>query len=191
MLPMLKWRHGEDGHMGDCYRTCIANYLGIDRDLVPHFVEEHGGPDGEDGESVQNAIREWLDRRGLLFLEVALNSTLTVEEAATIGAHWLGAIDRVMVGGESVNGTNHIVLWERVRFGERSRRVRPFSCRAAVRWSVVGHGDCAVLGESVMAEKENAHCYGCDGKGWFCDSTYDRSGVNVSCKACYGTGLPG
>ncbi len=41
-----------------------------------------------------------------------------------------------------------------------------------------------------MTEKENAHCYGCDGKGWFCDSTYDRSGVNVSCKACYGTGLP-
>ena len=117
MRPMLKqkqkWRHGEDGHMGDCYRTCIANYLGIDRDSVPHFVEEYGGPDGEDGESVQNAIRDWLDRRGLLFLEVALNSTLTVEEAATIGAHWLGAIDRVMVGGKSVNGTNHIVLWEK------------------------------------------------------------------------------
>jgi len=33
-------------------------------------------------------------------------------------------------------------------------------------------------------------CSACDGKGWFCDSTYDRSGVNVSCDRCHGSGKP-
>lgn len=33
-------------------------------------------------------------------------------------------------------------------------------------------------------------CSGCGGRGWFCDSTYDRSGEDVSCDRCHGTGLP-
>ena len=33
-------------------------------------------------------------------------------------------------------------------------------------------------------------CTGCGGKGWFSDSTYDRSGEDVSCDRCHGTGLP-
>lgn len=34
------------------------------------------------------------------------------------------------------------------------------------------------------------HCTSCSGKGWYCDSTYDRSGVDVYCDRCHGTGLP-
>jgi DnaJ-class molecular chaperone len=32
------------------------------------------------------------------------------------------------------------------------------------------------------------HCPSCRGKGWICDTTYDRSGTNVRCARCYGTG---
>jgi DnaJ-class molecular chaperone len=32
-------------------------------------------------------------------------------------------------------------------------------------------------------------CQGCDGKGRFIDTTYDRTGVDVECEACFGTGL--
>lgn len=33
----------EEGVYGDCYRTCIACLLGIDRDAVPHFYSTEDG----------------------------------------------------------------------------------------------------------------------------------------------------
>lgn len=33
-------------------------------------------------------------------------------------------------------------------------------------------------------------CPLCDGAGWICDTTYDRTGVMAVCDRCYGTGLP-
>lgn len=42
--------------------------------------------------------------------------------------------------------------------------------------------------ERVRLEKEQ--CTSCGGKGWFSDSTYDRSGEDVSCGRCHGTGFP-
>lgn len=33
-----------------------------------------------------------------------------------------------------------------------------------------------------------AKCKACDGKGWFLDTTYDRTGAEVQCERCYGTG---
>ncbi len=38
-------------------------------------------------------------------------------------------------------------------------------------------------------EKACAFCQYCQGNGWVFDTTYDRTGVNVSCQYCYGTGL--
>ena len=32
-------------------------------------------------------------------------------------------------------------------------------------------------------------CRGCDGKGWFDDTTYDRCGSLTKCNRCFGTGL--
>lgn len=32
-------------------------------------------------------------------------------------------------------------------------------------------------------------CQSCDGKGWLIDTTYDRTGEEVGCGACFGTGL--
>ena len=33
-------------------------------------------------------------------------------------------------------------------------------------------------------------CMGCDGKGYICDTTYDRTGVDTPCGRCHGSGLP-
>ena len=44
-----------------------------------------------------------------------------------------------------------------------------------------------------IAEKREAdlaatHCLGCNGAGWFDDTTYDRTGAWSKCSKCYGTG---
>ena len=62
-----RWLHLEDG---DCYRTCIAGYLGMVRDSVPHFVELHGGEDWNDSEAVSRAIEVWMKDRGLVMISV-------------------------------------------------------------------------------------------------------------------------
>lgn len=31
-------------------------------------------------------------------------------------------------------------------------------------------------------------CKSCDGKGWICDTTYDRTGANIGCNTCFSTG---
>lgn len=33
-------------------------------------------------------------------------------------------------------------------------------------------------------------CTDCGGKGWFSDTTYNRTGEDVSCGRCHGSGLP-
>lgn len=53
----------------------------------------------------------------------------------------------------------------------------------------------AELERELAKAKERARlakeqCTSCSGKGWYCDSTYDRSGEDVSCSRCHGTGLP-
>lgn len=39
-------------------------------------------------------------------------------------------------------------------------------------------------------QRTKTECMGCGGKGWFVDSTYDRSGEDVTCGRCHGSGLP-
>lgn len=53
----------------------------------------------------------------------------------------------------------------------------------------------AELERDLAKAKEREHlkkeqCTSCSGKGWYCDSTYDRSGEDVICSRCHGTGLP-
>lgn len=47
------------------------------------------------------------------------------------------------------------------------------------------------LAEAEAREKRTKEgCQSCDGKGFICDTTYDRTGENVQCGRCYGTGFP-
>lgn len=69
MRPQLqRYRDRFDGHFGDCHRTCIAMLLNMDRDDVPHFMEDC--PPGEGAESpasiaAQQAEFDWLEQHGI------------------------------------------------------------------------------------------------------------------------------
>ena len=38
--------------------------------------------------------------------------------------------------------------------------------------------------------KAKIQCSLCDGKGFYLDTTYDRTGAECQCERCFGTGLP-
>lgn len=69
---MQRWlAKNENGTVGDCWRTCIASILEVDRDDVPNFVEI----EMEDEESTAwwDATNEWLNERGFHLIELDLN----------------------------------------------------------------------------------------------------------------------
>ena len=118
MFQMLKqkqrWLHLEDGHCGDCYRTCIASYLGMVRDSVPHFVELYGGKDWNDIEAIARAIELWMKERGLLMLSIPVNGEVPFEALASdVAKHWLPGVDRLIIGGTSPRGYPHVILWDK------------------------------------------------------------------------------
>jgi len=118
MFPMLKqkqrWLHLEDGRCGDCYRTCIAGYLGMVRDSVPHFVELHGGEDWNDSEAIARAIELWMKERGLVMISIPVNGEVPFEALASdVAKHWLPGVDRLIIGGTSPRGYPHVILWDR------------------------------------------------------------------------------
>ncbi|WP_116364392.1 hypothetical protein [Parahaliea mediterranea] len=110
-----KFRHDpESGVYGDCYRTCLAGMLGLDRDDVPHWVTTME-PELWATE-VQPKYDQWLSERGLQELAIPIHSE---------GADLAGILELhktrtkhptvAMLTGESGNGCNHVVL---VREGE-------------------------------------------------------------------------
>ena len=117
MFQMLKqkqrWLHLEDGHCGDCYRTCIASYLGMVRDSVPHFVELYGGKDWNDSEAIARAIGAWMKERGLLMLSIPVNGEVPFDRVVEIASSWLGGLSRFIIGGKSVRGFDHVIVWDK------------------------------------------------------------------------------
>ena len=118
MFPMLKqkqrWLHLEDGRCGDCYRTCIAGYLGMVRDSVPHFVELHGGEDWNDSEAIARAIELWMKERGLVMISIPVNGEVPFDALANdVARQWLPGVDRLIIGGTSPRGYPHVILWDR------------------------------------------------------------------------------
>lgn len=47
----------DNGVQGDCWRACIATILGLPRDTVPHFIQDHG-------DEWLEATEEWLVANG-------------------------------------------------------------------------------------------------------------------------------
>ena len=117
MFPMLKqkqrWLHMEEGHCGDCYRTCIAVCLGMVRDSVPHFVELYGGDGWNDGEAVSQEINAWLNDRGMMKLEVPMSGEVPFDRVVEIASSWLGGLSRFIIGGKSVRGFDHVIVWDK------------------------------------------------------------------------------
>jgi len=62
-----------EGLIGDCWRTCIANLLGLKPTEVPHFVgDTWDGP--ADKTAARNAAQAWLAKRGLMLVELCFDA---------------------------------------------------------------------------------------------------------------------
>lgn len=99
-----KFRHRPaEGIYGDCHRTAIAVCLGLDRDLVPHFME--AGPAVEP----VDVIRAWLADRGLVPISVVFPGETELEKVLSTMSITNPGIPFIL-GGKSRNGTSHSVV---------------------------------------------------------------------------------
>ncbi len=107
-----KFRHDPDNDTyGDCFRTCLACLLDLERDDVPHFmVFSNGTPSRKAMDAAIDAADKWLFKnhrlRRLCVLYPAELNTAEVVQAAGI----MNKGARFMLVGKSKNGTNHVVI---------------------------------------------------------------------------------
>lgn len=82
-IQKQKYEHDpEQGIYGDCYRTCVAMILDMDRDVVPHFSKQcHIYPDGP---SATQRLRDWLKLKNLGVFSVTLSGEHKIEEVLDI-----------------------------------------------------------------------------------------------------------
>ena len=104
------FRHDPDaGVFGDCYRTCLAGLLGLDRDDVPHWVttmDPHLW-----ATEVQPKYDRWLAERGLQELAIPIQGRCAdlagvLEFQRTRTKEPTSA----MLTGRSRTGCNHVVI---------------------------------------------------------------------------------
>jgi len=91
-----------EGLIGDCWRTCIANLLGLKPQAVPHFVQDNFG-DGTDAAASYKATRDWLAARNLSLLSIALYT----DEPQTFD---FGLSPYIMGGRSGRSDISHVVL---------------------------------------------------------------------------------
>ncbi len=68
MRPQIQLHRGGTGVPGDCYRTCLAMVLDMDRDAVPHFCEHvpiGAQPGNPEFDASDRWELEWLATHGL------------------------------------------------------------------------------------------------------------------------------
>jgi len=85
MRPQTQLHRGGTGVYGDCYRTCLAMVLDMDRDEVPHFCE-HVPPGTQPEDPAHIASDEWergwLSGRGLTKVTVPHSGEITIWQLA-------------------------------------------------------------------------------------------------------------
>lgn len=101
-----KFLHDPDnGIFGDCYRTCLAVLLDLERDDVPHFANTMES--GEWRDVVQPKFDAWLLGRGFVEVVMAFNcdrdGVLALMKQVNPKVYY-------MLSGMSRNGTNHVVV---------------------------------------------------------------------------------
>jgi hypothetical protein len=84
MRPQLQKFRGSqvDGQFGDCYRTCVAMILNMDRDDVPHFAEDvPPGTPGDDPLTHDSfdREREWAAQHGLSMVSIPFPGEVPLE----------------------------------------------------------------------------------------------------------------
>lgn len=95
----------EEGQFGDCYRTCLACLLDMDRDDVPHFVTTMDP--GEWERNVQPRVDAWLRERG--FVELALPASGECDLDTILQMISSRGVYTILTG-TSATGCNHCVV---------------------------------------------------------------------------------
>lgn len=99
----------ENGIFGDCYRTCIAGLLGVDRDSVPHHVLTMD-PELLNSE-VQPKYDAWLAERGLQKLAIPVHGEgVDLDEILAFQNTRTPQPALAMLTGQSASGCNHVVI---------------------------------------------------------------------------------
>jgi hypothetical protein len=94
----------ENGIFGDCHRTCIASILGIPQVNVPNF-----GVHYEDGPAFSKAVREYLDSRNLVEVNIAFTGSTPMQEILNSRESLAPGV-MFIFSGESERGCDHSVV---------------------------------------------------------------------------------
>ena len=94
----------DDGIYGDCYRTCIAMLIGLEKpDYVPLFYSLKGNEQSE-------AARGWLNERGLTRFEILYPGETEID-AVTETMQALNSGIPYILSGKGQHGVNHSTVW--------------------------------------------------------------------------------
>lgn len=116
MTPQLQRYRFNDGSgvVGDCHRTCIAMILDLDRDEVPHFMQDVPYEcTAESPESVvaEQAERDWLLREwGLVPVYWGYDGSMALGDVLTVLTNTVRGTAAILVC-TSGNGCNHSVVF--------------------------------------------------------------------------------
>lgn len=113
MKPQLQRYQSGFGNYGDCHRTCVAMILNMDRDDVPHFMEDlRPGLPATDPASIACEQREaeWLAERGLATTSIPFLPETTLDTILWQLRHT--ARGAVLLGCGTDAGDHSVVIYE-------------------------------------------------------------------------------
>lgn len=98
----------ENGHYGDCQRTCVAAILNLHPSDVPHFCDD---PNARRGTPQWWETRQaaWLAERGLACATVAYPGDAMLDDVLTWTSRQSPTVPMILLGRSAI-GTNHVVV---------------------------------------------------------------------------------
>lgn len=109
-IQKQKYEHDpKNGVYGDCYRTCVAMILDMDRDDVPHFSKL--ALLNPEGPSASQYLREWLKSKNLGVFSVVLSGDNTIGEVLKMLGHIVNDVPIMLIGESGrYEGVGHVVV---------------------------------------------------------------------------------
>lgn len=107
----IKVHDPANGKYGDCYRTCIAMMLDMERDEVPHFFDKVTAPETADNDCIHRA-ETWLRGFGLSLFTMVWPGDYPMEMIMATIRSQNGPEVRYMLTGESgkYDDIGHVVV---------------------------------------------------------------------------------
>lgn len=98
----------ENGHQGDCQRTCVAIILDLHPSEVPHFCDDPTATRDDDAWWAKRQER-WLAERGLTCATFAYSAEISLEEVMKLTSRQNPTTPMILLGQSSL-GCNHVVV---------------------------------------------------------------------------------